>query len=48
MDTFLKFTSKILMKRIKIKFDEYNFGIDEKLLKNEIFEEIEELILSNN
>ena len=49
MDSFLKFCAKILMKKIKITFNEYNFGIDEKLLKsdNDLFNEIDNLILSN-
>jgi hypothetical protein len=49
MDSFLKFCSKILMKKIKITFNEYNFGIDDKLLKseNDLFNEIDNFILLN-
>ena len=54
MDSFVKFSTKILMEKIKIKFSEYDFGIDSKFLtiasdkSKNLIKEIEEFILSMN
>ncbi len=52
MDSFAKIFTKILMKKIKIPFNEYDFGIDPKLLKSSenqnfnLFSDVENFILS--
>jgi len=55
MDSFVKMFTKILMKKIKISFIEFDFGIDQKFIEKEISKqsldlstEIEEFILSYN
>lgn len=52
MDSFVKIFTKLLMKKIKVPFSEYDFGIDPKLIKNSenqklnLFLEVERFVLS--
>jgi hypothetical protein len=52
MDSFAKIFTKIIMKKIKIPFNEYDFGIDPKLminsenLKINLFSDVENFLLS--
>lgn len=52
MDSFAKIITKILMQKIKVPFNEYDFGVDPKLIntsenkKVNLFSEVENFILS--